>query len=46
MIENVDGFEIEVNQGKIKSTSHNLFFVNLGYYLQGILGEDSNSGKI
>lgn len=39
MIENVDGFEIEINQDKIKSTSNNLFFVNLGYYLQGIFGE-------
>ncbi|WP_341788900.1 MULTISPECIES: DUF1543 domain-containing protein [unclassified Rickettsia] len=39
MIENIDGFEIEVNQGKIKPTPNSLFFVNLGYYLQDNFGE-------
>lgn len=39
MIENVDGFDIEVNQNVLGSKSNSLFFVNLGYYLQGIFGE-------
>ncbi|MCC8377039.1 MAG: DUF1543 domain-containing protein [Rickettsia endosymbiont of Graphium doson] len=40
IIENVDGFDIEVNQGVLDSKSNSLFFVNLGYYLQDSFGEN------
>lgn len=39
-IENVDGFDIKLNQTKpLQENDRHLYFVNLGYYQEGFFGE-------